>query len=419
MKSLKRFIKKHNRIFCYGAGDFGDDFYIYTQKKGLSFDSYIVTCNQQGIAMRHGKMINVLADTVFDEGDGVVIAVGKNKAHDEIYDSLLFLLDSKDIYDLHNDLTFSRFQRRRYLQLSKQRKSASIFDYINLSKEIVYHHTEGAVSFFSYRYGIGYWLKAKYAKHNLDITGSTIDHGARIQNVIFQEERNPPNATVFCMSDFIWKQLEHCNIYPLGPYLQYVKPLYSMRKMYIWKTRLGKCLLVFPPHSLQFAKVKYDESYFITQILKVKAEHGFDSVIVCMYYQDILDKRHIVFQQNGMRVVTAGHRDDYNFLRRLYSIILLSDMAVVNDFSTCIGYCIYAGRPVYYIDMYVDDDWQNDYVPVENGFNQDSYNNYLKIEREIFDRFKRYDENIHDYQYEIIEKYWGKWRKHGLWQFSK
>jgi len=177
------------------------------------------------------------------------------------------------------------------------------------------------------------------------------------------------------------------------------------------KRRLKRTLLVFPLHSVDEQEyTTYDTDAFIKRIEAVRQEHRYDSVMVCMYWHDVLTHKYVPYQNQGWKVVTAGHRLDTNFLRRLRSIISLADMVVTNGVGTHIGYAVCLNKPVYVLDL----PSYNTAFDVNGekygaAYARESAQEADKSGNEIKAAFGPYSEVLKQEQIAVVRKYWGKW----------
>lgn len=192
----------------------------------------------------------------------------------------------------------------------------------------------------------------------------------------------------------------------IGPYINYVKGLMKNKERFEIFRDFGRILLVFPMHSIEGVQYDFDHKMFDREIEKKARE--FDSVFVCMYWKDIQDRRHEIYKSKNYIVVTAGHRNDLNFLRRLKDIISISSMTMSNKPGTHIGYCTALGKPHYLFNQ--------DYIVygenVEKEFKEKNSSFYLRSVKEekteIIEAFSTYFESLTRKQKKVAEKYWGK-----------
>ena len=200
------------------------------------------------------------------------------------------------------------------------------------------------------------------------------------------------------------KQNNYHGAYAIGPYIHYADPLLSNKEIKEEKERLGKTLLVFPSHSIDCSTAQFDYDKFIKEIKKVGK--NFDNIRICMYYQDINLKNHIPYQNEGFEIVTAGHFNDYNFLKRLKSFILTSDMTMANDIGTHLGYCIYLNKPHYIIQQNITYNTTNAVIEKNTNESNEKLNN-SNNKTKIINLFSKYNETITPEQYELISYLWG------------
>ena len=186
----------------------------------------------------------------------------------------------------------------------------------------------------------------------------------------------------------------------IGPYIHYAQDFLSPRDYQMEKERLGKNLLVFPYHSTGISKVNYDKKKLCKKIHEIGK--GFDSIRICMYWKDVKHGHAEYFKKQGFECVTAGYMLDPNFLPRLKSIIKLSDFTVSQGVGTQVGYCILLHKPHYIMDdrhFYTGTD-KDELKLIRKGKN---CSNYKKIET----AFNHIGKNISQYQYDIVNYYWG------------
>lgn len=188
------------------------------------------------------------------------------------------------------------------------------------------------------------------------------------------------------------------NVVAVGPYIKGVDNFKSKSDFDKQKAECGRTLVVFPSHSFDTSKITYCESGLITEIERIR--HDFDTVIICMYWKDLLERTTEVemYKQHGYRIASAGHRSDPHFLNRLRDLIELADEVMTNNLGSHIGYAISLNRPVYYFDQKVEVVTTYDKSSIEN------------ITNECREAFRNYPSSITDLQIQFVQKYWGRWR---------
>ncbi len=261
---------------------------------------------------------------------------------------------------------------------------------------------------FLARYGMNSVLK-KYAGFPMDYKIHVFfEHGVNYTDNVtggFRvHEYLPSMVASQYRINILKQQKEYKGAYAIGPYIHYADPLLTKEEIKTEKERLGRTLLVFPSHSVNTTTSKFNIEEFKNKIKETSKD--FDSVRICMYYQDVLLKRHLSYQKEGFEVVTAGNYNDYYFMPRLKSIIKTSDITMANDIGSHLGYCIYLNKPHYLFKQNIDYEHTNKFD--ENLVNEvikrvkfsDNVANITKL-------FSEYRENITKEQYELISYLWG------------
>lgn len=192
----------------------------------------------------------------------------------------------------------------------------------------------------------------------------------------------------------------------IGPYINYADSILNKDVKEKIKEEFGKILLVFPSHSIEGVIYKYDIQDFLNEIKKISKDY--DSVFVCMYWKDIQDGRYTEYENKGYKIVTAGHRNDPDFLGRLKDIIDLSDMTISNTVGTHVGYCVARNKPHYLFNQFQEVEGNK----VEKQFKERNSENYIRKRdeevNEVIDAFSNISYIITEEQKRVVEKYWGK-----------
>ena len=256
-------------------------------------------------------------------------------------------------------------------------------------------------------YGIGEALRA--------FSGSTqcikacIEHGVYFGAYVNEQELHKSGLP--CLITFGSARYDHIRevsdvpVIMVGPYIAYAKDYLKQEEFITAKEKLGKTLLVFPSHSIDRVKVSYELSSLFAEMEHVKTMFGIKSILVCLYYRDLLNGVADIYEQKGYSVVTAGYREDSLFLPRLRSLIKLSDLTMSNSVGTHVGYCAYMGKPHYVFDQL-------------KGYSSDSildsceYKNvFLKSQtlekNEVAKLFSGFEKKLTRQQENVMDRYWG------------
>lgn len=171
---------------------------------------------------------------------------------------------------------------------------------------------------------------------------AAIEHGVYFgDNVESEVDKNPCPAII----TFGWQRREHLRkrfdrlVFEVGPYIHYASPFLSEMELSRLKSKLGQVMLVFPKHSIERVSLKGDLGQTVEQIDALRNSRSIDTVIVCLYFNDIQSSLPSLFETRGFKVACCGHRSDPLFLSRQKSLIQLADLTVSNSVGTHVGYC--------------------------------------------------------------------------------
>ena len=226
----------------------------------------------------------------------------------------------------------------------------SLYNIHELIKERNFNqHNPFNINYGTY-YGIEYSLK-EFAGFPKDYEiKAFFDHGITFTSALEAGLRIHESLPTITSSKFRKNNiLSHKNngVYSIGPYIAYAKSLLNKSQLRKEKKKLGKNLLVFPMHSTVETHYNFELENFTNEILKFSPD--FDSVTVCLYWKDVLRGLDKYYNDLNFNTVTAGYMTDPLFLKRLKSIIELSDMTISNSVSSHTGYCIYLNKPHIFI----------------------------------------------------------------------
>ena len=298
-----------------------------------------------------------------------------------------------------------RVLNKKYENCSYDRKYIDIFSIYKLARPIEFypHHFIKENDF----YGNGDVLFNALNIRQSEQIFYKIEHGLFLGNLVHADSYDGFTTHIITFSDYRKDILEitNKNMVCVGPYIQYANELLSSEHKQRLRSSLGSVLLVFPSHSIESIHVSYDISQFVERIESIK--HDFDSVVVCMYWKDILLGQHLEYQKLGYKITTAGHTYDANFLPRLKSIINLSNATISNKVGTHIGYCISMNKPHILHRSIINHHYiDNSEKYVRNTGELESYDIACK---EIEKAFNVEDFNITDSQIACVKRYWGNY----------
>jgi len=255
-------------------------------------------------------------------------------------------------------------------------------------------------------YGTGRVLKQ--AMLGLDLEKCLVEHG-----LIFGDLVQEHNAVTFAKSivtfskyreEKIAKKIEK-NVICIGPYIKYATSLLSPLAFEDLKKKLKRTLLVFPSHSNDKTVVDFNNQLFMKEIEKVSK--SFDSVLICLYWKDIVLNRAEEYEKMGYYVTCAGHIYDFNFLKRLRAIIELSDFTMSNNVGTHVGYAICLGKGHFIFKQQITKKEDPKSSEAKQRGDQE-WTSYTRDVGEVVEAFKEIQFFPSFEQQKIIKKYWGE-----------
>lgn len=295
---------------------------------------------------------------------------------------------------------YSQSKRKTFLKEVDSRKNLSIFDVETLSKALSSYSDE--YYYVNSRYGIGHHLST-YAKWNKPVN-AVIEHGIYydddIKDMEIYNNKFPAILTYGPVRhQFLTELIGHeKKIHKLGPHIDYVEGLLTEKELETLKLELGTVLLAIPTHSIESHKLEFDYESWIAEIKK--RGQDYDTVIVNVYFQDVIFGRHHHYLEAGFKVVTSGHRSDLNFLPRLKSIIMLSDMTMSNRYSTPVGYCLHFNKPHYVYRQPMEFKTTEEALGFHANTKIDKFEKYADI-------FAEYSTEITPEQMDVYNNVWG------------
>ena len=228
----------------------------------------------------------------------------------------------------------------------------------------------------------------------------SIPHGLRFDSKLWEHDYRPDFPIGLVPGPFRASAIAsrvNARLVPVGPLIHYAPPALSPAAHAAAASRLGRMLLVFPAHSTHHVDAEFSHNDFIAAL--TAHARTFDSVVVCLYWRDVLRGLAKPYKTAGFHVVTAGHIYDFAFLPRLRSMIELAAMTLSNRLGTHTGYCLHLGKPHHIHRQQVKIQIVHpEMVPVPGEMD----------EAVRFDTlFGEYSEVITPAQREIVEQYWG------------
>ena len=268
----------------------------------------------------------------------------------------------------------------KYEEECSRRAQLDLWDCQKLSTEMKPFYSDLTPN--SSYYGIMHHIK-KYASID-GFCNWNVEHGLYLGEYVEKESMGKAMKGTITFSDKRKRHLEsmvRSKVVTIGPYIHYADDYYSEDKYKTIKAQLGRVLLAFPPHSTRNLQVSYDTEVFIEKLKSMSKDY--DTVMVCMFFKDILFGGQKPYEEAGFTIVTSGHMYDYHFLSRQKEMIKLSDYTVSASVGTHIGYCLYMGKEHEILSLAKDGSTSgNTHESI------DKYNNGNRPVNEVFSTFK-------------------------------
>lgn len=256
-------------------------------------------------------------------------------------------------------------------------------------------------------YGIGNSFR-NYAGVS-DCIKACIEHGVHFGDYVNEQELG--GSGLPCLVTFGPARLEHIRavsdvpVVAVGPYIVYAEDYLDEAEFAVAKNKLGKTLMVFPSHSVDRVKVSYELAELLSEIDRIKTLYRIETVLICLYYRDLLNGAADAYEREGYCVVTAGYREDSLFLERQRSLIKLADFTMSNNVGTHVGYCVCMNKPHYVFD-------QEKKYSADSSFDSTEYRNAfeesLTLEKtEVAEAFSSFENSLTAQQQKVMSRYWG------------
>lgn len=201
------------------------------------------------------------------------------------------------------------------------------------------------------------------------------------------------------------KRFPYIPIFTVGPYIQYVQPVYTSEQMSKIKEKNGKTAVFFFTHSTEQGFVDYEEKKILDQVLNVYVKK-YDTIYVCAYWCDIDKEIYSELAKKGIKVVSAGFRFDTEFMKRLRTILELGDDIYCYGFITTIVYALVLKKSLYVYDCGEKFDIRNvpSYIPFICLLYTDCYANITNI---IFNKVRGSIETLSEDEKQILDLHFG------------
>jgi hypothetical protein len=113
--------------------------------------------------------------------------------------------------------------------------------------------------------------------------------------------------------------------------------------------------LAFPCHSSHHVEARFDDGAYAKALRNLPA--ALQPAVVCVYWRDLMAGRHRPYLDEGLRVVSAGHMFDPDFIARLYGYLPFFRYVTGNEVGTHAILALEMGIPYFHLGerpRYVD-----------------------------------------------------------------
>jgi hypothetical protein len=166
-----------------------------------------------------------------------------------------------------------------------------------------------------------------------------LPHGIVLSNHwVHTTEANAPLDTVFCYPPSRVPAYQRQTTKRILPSCH---PIAYVADMFEAEVTDRKGTLFFPSHSTHHVVAEQHTSEIAESLVTLPEE--FQPVTVCMYWKDVLLGHAPSYEKFGLRVVSAGHMYDPEFLFRLYGLCRSFRYAAGNQFGSHTFYSTFAG----------------------------------------------------------------------------
>lgn len=232
---------------------------------------------------------------------------------------------------------------------------------------------------------------------------SVVSHGLSLKDNMWELEKKAELPCYICFSNVRLRTVSKYSNkagFAIGPYIHYAEGILNENQLSILKKTIGKTLLVFPSHSTHWIDVHFDIDQFINTIKRYATE--FQTVICCLYWKDVLRGFAKKYIEQGFLCTTAGHIYQNLFLKRLRSIIEISDYVISNSIGTHLFYSSYLAKPYFYVDQ------SKEFITTKQGIpgphNKDRPS---KLILDLKKTFSKYDNKISSKKMELVSSVGG------------
>jgi hypothetical protein len=171
-----------------------------------------------------------------------------------------------------------------------------------------------------------------------------IEHGLRRDGKIWSNDQDALLSTLLVASNarrHDLKRLTNKRVIPIGSCFCYAKQLVDEQSVAHLDALPRQGTIVFPVHSTHWISAEFDNESFADLLLQLPKQ--MQPVVVCIYWKDYLQGAHEPYMRRGLKVVSAGHMFDRDFLLRFYDLCRRFKYALGNEIGTHLFYSLVSG----------------------------------------------------------------------------
>jgi len=198
-------------------------------------------------------------------------------------------------------------------------------------------------------YGFADVLKS-YARYPADQpVWGVIPHGVYLDDEhLFAGEAQTPLRAVFSFPgyrDAVWEARSNKTVIPSAAPFLYALELLRQKGWTLPEKREGT--IVFPLHSSAVVDTDTDWARLAEELVSLPEEY--QPVTTCVHWQDLARGREREFAGRGLRMVSAGHYSDPEFMFRLIHLMADHRFAASNEVASNLFYAVSMGLPYFLV----------------------------------------------------------------------
>ena len=132
----------------------------------------------------------------------------------------------------------------------------------------------------------------------------------------------------------------------IGPTIMYAKSVLTEEETAKIKKKLGKTLLILPSHSVEDYICKSNVDNFLEYAEYIKSKFHFNTILVSLYFYDIVIGGDEYYTSKGYQVVSSGHRNSRDFLDMQRTLYEICDGVISQGYTTGLSYGFCMGKPI-------------------------------------------------------------------------